>query len=213
MSLKLPDSAADTLPDGRRLPPSAQRNAAAILKVLQSQPPKGDLVEIAAGSGLHSAHFAQAFPKVTWHPTDFDPANMASIAAWTKDIATVRPPAILDASTPGWHRQFAPASVLLVNLLHLIPEAAAATVLHEIALTLGPDTTAYLYGPFLRQGRPTSTGDAAFHASLREQNSAIGYKDLDWVIDQLIQAGLTVQTIEMPANNLMLIASHSANEM
>ena len=40
MSLKLPDTGAETAPDGRRLVPSAQRNAPAILEVLKAHAPR-----------------------------------------------------------------------------------------------------------------------------------------------------------------------------
>jgi hypothetical protein len=53
MTLRLPDTGAQTLPDGRRVPPSAQRNADAILHLLQQLAPQGRLLEIASGSGLH----------------------------------------------------------------------------------------------------------------------------------------------------------------
>ena len=64
-----------------------------------------------------------------------------------------------------------------------------------------------IYGPFLREGLTTSPGDAAFHASLRAQDPAIGYKELDWVSDRLTAAGLTLHCQAMPANNLALVAT------
>lgn len=207
MTLRLPDTGAATLPDGRRTPASAQRNAAPILQVLQTYSLQGPLLEIASGSGLHAAEFAKALPLVIWQPTDLDPENLASITAWTKDVANVAAPRVLDATQCGWHQHFAPQNaVLLVNLLHLIPQTAAATLLAEIAACLAPQGHAFLYGPFLRDGQPTSQGDAAFDASLRAQDPNIGYKDLAWVTDRLADAGLRCDIRQMPANNLMLIA-------
>lgn len=207
MTLRLPDSGATTLPDGRRTPASAERNAQAILAVLQSEALRGPLLEIASGSGLHAAHFAQALPDVTWQPTDLEVANFTSITAWTKDLPNVLPPLALDATQPDWHQRLPRQNaILLVNLLHLIPTPAAQTLLAEVAKALAPKGTAFLYGPFLRAHRATSDGDAAFDASLRAQNPAIGYKDLAWVTGELATHGLTVAIREMPANNLMLIA-------
>jgi hypothetical protein len=206
MSLRLPDSGAEVLADGRRLPASAQRNAAPILQVLQEFDPQGALLEIASGSGLHAALMAPKL-RVIWQPSDVDPGNLASITAWSAGIATLRPPLLLDATQPGWHRQMPPQeAVLLVNLLHLIPEGAAAVLLAEVAACLAPQGRAFLYGPFLREGLATSAGDAAFDASLRAQDPAIGYKDLAWVLDRLAEAGLQTEVRAMPANNLMLIA-------
>ena len=209
MTLKLPDTGAETLPDGRRLPASAQRNAAPILQILQGLGLHGSLLEIASGSGLHASYMAPALG-VTWQPTDVDPANLPSIRAWAATAPNILPPIRLDATKPGWAKTTGPHNaILLVNLLHLIPENAAATLLAELPHALTPNGTACLYGPFLRDNQPTSPGDAAFDASLRAQDPQIGYKDIAWVTAQLAQSGLTTQITEMPANNLMLIARHS----
>lgn len=206
--LRLPDTGAEVLADGRRMVPSAARNAAAILQVLQDEAPaQGRLLEIASGSGLHAALFAAALPGLNWQPTDADTGNFASIRAWAAtSTGRIAPPLHLDAAQPGWSAQWPDsAAVLLVNLLHLIPQASAAVVLREIAPALAPRGVAFLYGPFLRDGQTTSPGDAAFDASLRAQDSRIGYKDLAWVMSELQAAGLGVQPREMPANNLMLV--------
>lgn len=209
MSLRLPDSGAGVGDDGRRHAPSAARNAAAILAVLQEVAPKqGRVLELAAGTGQHAAEFAAALPGLAWQPTDHDAANLPSIAAWRAQsgAANLRAPLVLDAASPGWGGLWGGQDlILVVNLLHLIPARAAETVLAEAAAALAPNGRFLIYGPFLRQGRTTSAGDAAFHASLQAQDALIGYKDLDWVSGQLQSAGHTVAIREMPANNLMLI--------
>lgn len=209
MTLRLPDTGADVLPDGRRMVPSADRNAAPILEVLQGLGLTGRLLEIASGAGLHAARMAGPLGLI-WQPTDVDPANFASIRAWSAtSAAAILPPLLLDATQPGWAGTTGRwDAILLVNLLHLIPAAAVETLLAELAHALAPQGTACLYGPFLRDGQPTSPGDAAFDASLRAQDPAIGYKDLAWVTGLLSAAGLVVDVVPMPANNLMLIARH-----
>jgi SAM-dependent methyltransferase len=109
-------------------------------------------------------------------------------------------------SRPGWAAGEEPADlVVVVNLLHLIGEAAARAALDGIAQVLTPGGIAVLYGPFLRDGETTSEGDAAFHAELRRRDPAIGYKDVTDVVAQLVRAGLShVETVRMPANNLLL---------
>lgn len=209
MKLTLPDSGAEVLPDGRRMVKSAARNADPILAVLQAKgPAKGRMLEIAAGSGLHTAVFSSALPGLIWQPTDLDAGNFGSILAWSAvSSGQVLPPVLLDAGRAGWAAHHAGQdAILLVNLLHLIPAPAAATVLAEIAAALAPGGVAFVYGPFLRDGVATSPGDASFDASLRAQDPAIGYKDLAWVTSCLQEAGLRVAVQDMPANNLMLIA-------
>jgi len=210
MTLKLPDSGADTLPDGRRMVPSAARNAEPILQALQGLGLRGRLLEIASGSGLHAAQMAGPLGLI-WQPTEVEPANFASITAWSATTdAAIQPPIHLDATEAGWAARLgAWDAVLLVNLLHLIPEPAASTLLAELGTALAPGGTACLYGPFLREGLATSPGDAAFDASLRAQDPAIGYKDLAWVMGQLGKAGLSCDILPMPANNLLLVVRHS----
>jgi len=220
MSLKLPDTGAEVLPDGRRMVPSAARNAGPILQVLQGLGLKGRLLEIASGAGLHAAQMAGPL-RLVWQPTDVEAANFTSIRAWAAMAAAktaeaktaeaeILPPIRLDATQPGWAAGLGQwDAVLLVNLLHLIPEPAAETLLAELPRALAPQGTACLYGPFLRGGRATSPGDAGFDASLRAQDPAIGYKDLDWVLARLTAGGLHPEITEMPANNLMLLARQS----
>lgn len=206
MSLKLPDTGAEVTPDGRRHAPSAARNAGAILAVLRRElPATGRLLEIASGTGLHAAEFAAALPGIDWQPTDVDAGNLASIRAWAGPDQ--RPPVVLDAAVPGWAAAWRPVdAVLVVNLLHLIPMAAVQTVLAEGCAALGPGGSFLIYGPFLRDGQATSEGDAAFDASLRAQDPAIGYKDVADISDALRGHGLRVHRHDMPANNLMLVA-------
>jgi cyclopropane fatty-acyl-phospholipid synthase-like methyltransferase len=198
-----------TQDDPRRSAPAALRNRDLIARELvRLAPPRGRALEIASGSGEHVIRFAAAMPGLSWHPTDPDPAQRASIAAWiaAEGAETIAPPRALDVSRPGWAAGEEPADlVVVVNLLHLIGETAARAALDGIAQVLTPGGIAVLYGPFLRDGETTSEGDAAFHAELRRRDPAIGYKDVTDVVAQLVRAGLShVETVRMPANNLLL---------
>ncbi len=173
-------------------------------------PAEGRVLEIASGSGLHAAMIAEALPGLEWQTSDVDPGCFRSIVAWAAQSAgMVRPPMALDVTRVGWAEGLGPFDALFsVNLLHLIPEAGAAAYLGGLPEVLAPGGVALLYGPFLRDGQATSAGDAAFDASLRAQDPAIGYKDLAWVEVRLAEAGLAVARRAMPANNLMLVARH-----
>ena len=211
MTLRLPDSGADISIDGRRHAPSAMRNQDAILDVLRAEAPsKGKLLEIASGSGQHAAAGAKAIPGLIWQPSDANPENLASIAAWRAHDPqpNLRNPVVLDAASPGWAKAWPGQDVvLIINLLHLIPTDLAATILKQSARALGSKGKLMVYGPFLRDGKTTSDGDAAFDASLRAQDPSIGYKDLAWVQAQFEQAALAMRVTEMPANNLMLVGA------
>ena len=204
--LTLPDAPTPGA-DRRMQAPSAGRNAGPILDVLRAHAPaRGRALELAAGTGEHAVAFSRAFPGLAWQPTDLDPERLASIEAWRQAEGpdNLLPPRALDAAHAGWAAAEGPVDmILLVNLLHLISDTEAEAVLAGIVRALGPDGTGFVYGPFLRDGEATSPGDAAFHASLRAQDPAIGYKDLAWVITRLRPLSTTI--VEMPANNLMVI--------
>lgn len=198
--------------DARLSAPSALRNRAALVDlVARIAPARGQALEIASGTGEHVVAFARACPGLTWQPTDPDPARRASIAAWiaAEGATGIAPPADLDATRAGWGTDRAgQALVVLVNLLHLLPEAGARTALAEIAAALAPGGRALVYGPFLRDGQATSDGDRAFDAALRAADPDLGYKDAGWVAARFAAAGLVpVETVAMPANNLAFVVA------
>jgi len=212
---KLPKSASVALPaaDGKLHAPAASRNGGAIVEALKPYAPHhGTALEIASGTGEHMLRFATTFPALTWQPTDIDPARLTSIKAWCDEAAltNVKPPIHLDASVAGWaDRHGGQSLIFLSNLLHLISEAEAATVISEAAKALAPDGVLAIYGPFLRGDAFASAGDQSFDASLRAQAPEIGYKSFEAIQQLQAMAGLAPQPpIDMPANNLLLVARH-----
>lgn len=205
-------STAVTSDDGRLVATSALRNVDAICAVLSSYvPAAGHALEIASGSGQHIARFAAEFPGIIWQSSDIDPAKLASIKSWIDEAGAtnVAEPIVLDASVPGWakrHRQF--DVIILVNLLHLITQQEAETVIAEAAHALVSGGRMVVYGPFMRGNAFASEGDERFHLSLSAQDPDIGYKSFQTVQDFQRTSGLDIEaTHEMPANNLMLIAA------
>lgn len=202
-------SVAEAGDDGRLHAPAAARNAEAITAVLKRfAPQEGNALEIASGTGQHVAGFARAMPHLSWQPTEIVQARRDSIDLWTRGHDNVRAALTLDATQPGWGSSHAGQNLIVViNLLHLIPAAAVRSMIAEVSRALAPAGRVVMYGPFLRDGVATSDGDARFDASLRASDPAIGYKDLDTVRQWLAHAGLAVlETVDMPANNLTLIA-------
>ncbi|KGM47631.1 DUF938 domain-containing protein [Pseudooceanicola atlanticus] len=202
---------AEDLGDGRLHLPAAERNAGPISDLvagLRGDDP-GQALEIASGSGQHVVRHAARLPLTIWQPTEVDPVRLASIDAYAAEagLANIRPAVALDATRPGWAAGHeAQDLVLLVNLLHLIAEHEATTLIREAATALAPGGVAVFYGPFMRSGQLTSDGDARFHADLRAADPQIGYKDDRWMLDLLKEAGLTPDApVEMPANNLAFV--------
>lgn len=207
----VPHSVANPGQGARLVAPSASRNTEPLCALLsQVAPRQGRALEIASGTGQHVAAFAAHLPDLHWQPSDPDPARRASINARALDtgLTTIAPAIALDAGQPGWSTGHPDMDLIVViNLLHLIPMAAVETALHEAALALAPGGRFVIYGPFMRGGELTSPGDKTFHDSLQAENPAIGYKDDFDIMDLLQSAGLAMaEVIEMPANNLALIA-------
>ena len=85
--------------------PATERNREPILTVLRRVlPPSGLVLEIASGTGQHAVHFATALPSLQWQPSDPDPSQRASIAAWAEAHPTpgLLPPLALDVHDRPW---------------------------------------------------------------------------------------------------------------
>jgi SAM-dependent methyltransferase len=177
--------------------------ADALAKLL---PARGLVLEIASGTGEHVVHFAKLFPALTWQPTDPDPIAVASIDAWRADenAANVLPAMLLDAAS-DWPITEANA-VLCINMVHISPWAATVGLLSNAARTLGPSGPLCIYGPFRQRGVALAESNAAFDASLREQNPEWGLRSVENISEIAEENGLRLdQIVEMPANNLLLI--------
>ena len=201
--------------DARMHAPAAERNAEAITEALQDiAPAKGRALELASGTGQHAVAFARALPGLDWQPSEIADDRRASIDAHAAatSLPNLRAAIPLDATEPGWGvRHSGQALIVLVNLLHLISAEEAQILIAEAAQALAPGGVLAIYGPFLREGRATSEGDARFHASLEAQDPDLGYKDVAEVQSWLEAQGLhPVRTVEMPANNLFLSARRPA---
>ena len=197
-------------PDPRLSSPASARNIEPILAIMrQTMPSKGDVAELASGTGEHCVRFAAEFPGLTWRPTDVDAQRLDSIRAWiaASGLENVQPPLMLNVEQPDW--PFAPAScaaAVVVNLLHLIGQDVAEKLFAGVSRLLMPGGQWFLYGPFTRDGVFVSDGDRAFHQQLSGQDSAIGYKYTSHVADWAQANGLAIHACHhMPASNLMFV--------
>ena len=196
---------------GKLHAPSAARNIVPILHAIQKiVPPHGKALELASGTGEHVVQYAAHFPDLAWQPTEIDPARLTSISARTReaDATNISSPRAVDACSAGWSDMFDRQDLIIwSNLLHLISEPEAGVILTEAAKGLKESGVLIIYGPFLRGETFASEGDRRFHESLRESDPEIGYKSFQRIQNQLAACGLINDPpIEMPANNLILVA-------
>jgi len=197
----------------QRYAPATERNREAILAVLQSYlPNQGTVLEIASGTGQHAVFFAPHLTQRYWLPTDMDPINLASIAAWREeaDAANLLLPRQLDVRDPAWLIDCdlpAPISAIVnINMLHISSWSCCEALFAGAAEALNQFGVLMLYGPFKRDGLHTAPSNAAFDEQLRSQDSALGVRDLEAVVEVAVEQGFACQTvIEMPANNLSVV--------
>ena len=183
---------------------ACERNRDPILEVLRRVfPVEGRVLEISAGTGMHSAWFAPRLPGLNWLPTDRDPVALASIASWREAVGVpnLRAPVYLDTRDPSWPVAEVDA-VLCCNMIHISPWESAQGLFAGLARVLARDGVAVLYGPFRFSGEWTSPSNARFDQSLRSRDPSWGVRDLDDVVALAQEHGLALEeTVAMPANN------------
>ena len=192
----------------KRHAPATERNREPLLGVLREVlPDSGSLLEIASGTGQHAAYFAQAFPSLSWQPTDIEPESLESIEAWRAEAAlpNLRPPLPLDVCQEPWPVQAVDA-VLCVNMIHIAPWQACQALMRGAARVLMPGGCLVLYGPYFIEGRPTAPSNIAFDESLRARNPAWGVRELGTVTAEALHVGLKRERlVDMPSNNLTVV--------
>jgi SAM-dependent methyltransferase len=195
----------------KQQPPAAVRNAGPITEVLARvlapyRERKGAILEIAAGSGYHAAHFAGAFPELTWQPSDPDAAARESISEYaaTSGLANLRPPLALDVRAP-WPAVNADA-IVCINMIHISPWAATLALFENAARIIPNDGRLITYGPYAIDGDFLAESNVAFDASLKDRNPEWGIRDVREIEKVARTNGLMLaETVRMPANNLTLI--------
>ena len=210
--------------DGRRIEPDGRLDAAAfhrnhapiwavLEKFLEGQ--SGEVLEAGSGTGQHVVHFARHAPDITWWPSDLNEAHLKSINAWRSHsgLANIRPPLAIDLSDPAWCKQMTDDdgppklfAVFCANVIHIAPWRVAEGLFAGCGRFLRDDGRLFLYGPFKRDGKHTAVSNAVFDTSLREGNPEWGVRDVADLEALAAQNGLALrETIEMPANNLILV--------
>lgn len=192
---------------------ACERNRDPILEVLlEVFPTEGLALEIAAGTGMHSVHFAPRFPGLTWQPTDVDEDALASIEAWRIEagVPSLEPPVRLDVTDPVWPVERADA-VFNANMIHISPFECTRGLLEGAARVLSDGGPLVMYGPYRVDGVPTAPSNEAFDQSLRSRDPRWGLRRLEEVRAIAAEVGLEYERhVAMPANNLCVIYRRGA---
>jgi SAM-dependent methyltransferase len=207
-------------PAGGRLDAAAfHRNHAAIAGLLVPflQDHTGHLLEIGSGTGQHAVDMARQMPTVTWWPTDLNDSHLRSIAAWRdhSKLENLKEPVRLDASAADWQLKERGLPewftvMFCANVIHIAPWRVAEGLFAGAGRYLRSDGRLFLYGPFKREGKHTAMSNAVFDTSLRQQDAEWGVRDIADIEKLAAGVGLAlIETVPMPANNLILVFGRS----
>ena len=192
--------------------PACERNRQPILEVLQEELDQcSRVLEIGSGTGQHAVYFAAGLPRVRWQTSD-RPGHHEAILAWLEHagLDNVLPPLALDVET------FEPAGLSFdaafsANTAHIMPVEAVRRMFGLVGGMLEPGGVFCLYGPFNFDGKFSSDSNAAFDASLKQRDSAMGIRDIGELDEFAATAGLVrARLYAMPANNHLAVWRKSA---
>ncbi len=186
---------------------ACEQNKRPILGILEQYLPASRLVlEIGSGTGQHAVFFAAAFPHLRWLASDV-PENHPGIRAWLEEAAlpNLEGPLPLDVNQSEW-----PVSrvdtVFSANTAHIMPWSGVERMFAGIGRVLSPQGRFLLYGPFNQGGEYTAESNARFDAWLKEQDPAMGVRDVE-ALDELAREHemIRIAMHDMPADNKILV--------
>ncbi|CAH1793459.1 unnamed protein product [Owenia fusiformis] len=198
--------------------PAAERNKDVILKVLKEHIPTCDgkltALEVASGTGQHTAHFAEHLPDVTWQPSECDQASLKSISGYVAAgrLNNVLPPVYIDASYPPeqWAEgTLKPGSfdfIININMIHISEWAVTKGLFKAVNYLLKPGGQLFTYGPYRVNGVLEPESNVRFDSTLKSQNPDWGIRDTVDLQNLAVENSLQfIKMVDMPANNKILV--------
>lgn len=165
------------------------------------------VLEIASGTGQHAVHFAAAFPRMTWQPTDMGDADLLQIETRRREhqLANLLAPRRLDVLQPEWPVAADFDALVCINMIHISPWETTPALFAGAARHLRRSATVVLYGPYREAGRHTAPSNEAFDGWLKAMDPRYGVRDLGEVDAVASEHGFArMHLARLPANNLLL---------
>ena len=187
---------------------AAERNKQPIADELAALfPPDARVLEIASGTGQHALHFAAAFPRMTWQPTDRGDSDLLQIEARRREqpLPNLLVPLRLDVLQHAWSVPADFDALLCINMIHISPWETTPALFAGAARHLKAAATVVLYGPYREGGRHTAPSNETFEAWLKSLDPRYGVRNLEEVDAVAAVHGFTrMHLARLPANNLLL---------
>ncbi len=187
---------------------ACDRNKEPILNVLREVilPTDERLLEVGSGTGQHAVHFADAFPRLEWYPTDLS-VNIPGMEMWFKEagLSNIKKPQRLDVSKDDFPKLRFDV-VFTANTLHIMHWKDCKSFMKLLGHRLREGSRAVFYGPFKYNGEYTSDSNRDFDEQLKSRDPLSGIRAFEDVNNNMIKNGFElVEDYEMPANNRMLV--------
>lgn len=190
----------------------AERNAGAILDVLQSEfCDRNRVLEVGSGTGQHAVRFARALAHLQWQTSDLE-ENLGGISAWVDDadLANLPPPLSLDV-LDGQTTSASYDAGFSANTAHIMTLGGVRKMFELFGNALSAGGVMCLYGPFRQGGEFNTESNAEFHRMLRSRNPGMGIRHLESLDDYAHENTMKrIRLYSMPANNHIAVWSKEA---
>jgi SAM-dependent methyltransferase len=185
---------------------AAERNRAPILGALRRLlPERGRVLEIGSGTGQHAVHFAPAFPRLSWQPTE----QREHLEGLNTRIRLEGPPNILPAielDVTGPWPDYCFEAVYSSNTAHIMAWDMVQAMFAGVSKRIAPGGAFCLYGPFNVNGEFTSASNQVFDRQLRERDAAMGLRDVGALSALAGEHQMRLaERCQLPANNQLLV--------
>lgn len=187
--------------------PATSRNREPILEVLKQELRDcRNVLEIGSGTGQHAVYFAEHLPTLRWQTSDRE-ENLADISNRLNSVArdNIGEPLALDVLHDE-DPDGAYDGIFSANTAHIMSIQAVVALFALVGRLLPEGAPFCLYGPFRIDGEFTSDSNEQFDTSLKQRDSAMGIRDLEY-LDELAALAQLQRTAlyAMPANNFIAV--------
>lgn len=185
---------------------ACENNKSPILNVLQQAFSQSkQVLEVGGGTGQHAVYFARELPHLVWQTSDQDTYLDGLRARLNAEGAPGQPsPVEFDVFQDAPAGEF--DALFSANTCHIMPTEGVEQLFWHLGHSLTSVRTLCLYGPFNSNGQYTSDSNAAFDASLKARDPAMGIRDAEWIFALAKAQGFQqINDYALPANNRLLV--------